>query len=190
MNHNILLVGSLVGASLFCAASAEENLLENGDFSNARGKSVVKWVLPQSTLRGHGDDASYFEYGVAEDSDGGKSLRLAVTEPVTSHFWWQQEVAALPGTEYQLTVRYRGEVEELGAGFAGEDVGLYFLDRDKHWIGYVRASDKEILDGEWHEIELSATSPDEAAFIGVRLGVMGNQAMEFHFDNVVLEFAD
>ncbi|MBC2603349.1 hypothetical protein [Puniceicoccus vermicola] len=192
MKNSILFLGSIAAVSLFSTLHAEANLLSNGGFSNARGKSVVSWTLPQSALKGHGEDASFFEYGVEESESGEKTLRLAVIKSVKFHFWWQQEVKALPATEYALTVRYRGEAlgNDFDSGYGGEDVGLYFLDGDKKWLGYVRSKEEVILDGEWHELEFSATSPDDAAMIGVRLGVMGNRAMEFFFDDAVLNYAN
>ncbi|AHF94906.1 hypothetical protein OPIT5_29735 [Opitutaceae bacterium TAV5] len=184
---------SLIFASV-AIAQTPNNLLQNGDFASGKDRSVTRWVFPQSPLKAHGADADKITWGSDADADGNRFAMVAVSGPVKAHVWWQQEVLAEGGSTYELTVRIAGDIPAgLAAGekkgYAGTDIGIYFLDANNKWIGYQPLPTQQFTT-DWQTVTLKATAPDNAARIGVRLGISSNVEIKARFDDAILILAD
>ncbi|MDR1282887.1 MAG: hypothetical protein LBK99_18995 [Opitutaceae bacterium] len=185
-------------ASVLVASSAtaqtEKNLLANGDFTSGENRRVTRWVFPQSPLKAHGADAEKITWGGETDANGNRFAMLAVSAPVKAHVWWQQEIPAEGGSAYKLTVRIAGAIPTgLAAGgkkgYAGTDIGIYFLDANNKWIGYQPLPTKQFT-ADWQTVTLKVVAPDNATKTGVRLGISSNVEIKARFDDAVLVLAD
>jgi len=181
----------LLAVQALARPGPEANLLANGTFDAVQGGSVYRWMFPPSPLKACGADAAQVERGVDKDATGNAVLFIATTKPMKAHVWWQQEVAAEGGATYTLSVRMAAAVREADGerNYASPDIGIYFLDANGHWLGFERVPPPCDFSPEWKTVSMKVTAPDNAAKIGVRLGIDVSAETKARFDDAVLTVA-
>ncbi len=176
--------------ALAFAQAGGGNLLKNGAFDSGGERKATRWLVPPTPVKNLGGDAEKVDWGVKKDAYENGFLFITTNAPVKLHLWWQQEVAALGGTTYELSLRMAADI----AGSSGEtyvtpDVGLYFLNAEGRWIGYQRLPAPKEFSPEWTVVSMKVTAPDETVKIGVRLGVSTSTELTVRFDDAVLRQA-
>jgi hypothetical protein len=176
--------------ALAFAQTGEGNLLQNGAFESGGERRATRWLVPPTPVKNLGEDAAKIDWGVKKDADENGFLFITTKEPLKLHLWWQQEVAALGGATYELSLRMAAEITGSSGGtYATPDVGLYFLNAEGRWIGYQRLPAPKQFSPEWTEVSMKVTAPDETVKIGVRLGVSTSAELSVRFDDAVLRQA-
>lgn len=182
-----LTASALVTALASAQPEPAPNLLQNGGFNTGEGRSVYRWLVPPTPLKGHGVDAIHIDYGIVMDSFGNPCLGLSTAQPMKAHIWFQQEVTALPAASYELTVRLAGEVVDDGGqrAYLSPDVLIYFLNANGGWIGHEALKGVQFT-ADWQTATLKVSTPEDVAKIGVRLGVRTSAQVKVRFDDAKL----
>lgn len=182
-----LAVSTLLTALSSAQPEPRPNLLQNGDFNTGEGRSVYRWLVPPTPLKGHGVDEIHIDYGIVMDSFGNPCLGLSTAQPIKAHIWFQQEVTALPAANYELTVRLAGEVVDDGGKrpYLSPDILVYYLNANNSWIGHESLKDTQFT-ADWQTATLKVSTPEDAVKIGVRLGMRTSAQVKVRFDDVTL----
>lgn len=196
--HTQELMKKAIIALLITAASvtstlcqAEENLLKNGSFTQFDKGIPTAWNFSKSNYAKLGSPENHVLYGVIDSGRQTSALQLTLTHPVKAHLWWEQTTDALPGSNYSLEITSKAEsVDSVDGGYAGLDIGIYFLDSNNRWIGYANCPNKPKIDGTWQTSTMTVTAPDNAYRIGVRLGIVASRPISVLFDSAKLTYAD
>lgn len=187
----IIRLGVLALSALSIPAQADDgkNLLVNAELSSSDPQHVPNWVFSTWNLQDEPADTGKVDGKVITDTEGHRCLSISSSESLhVMQMWWQnQDAVCVGGSTYELTVSLKGTVK---TGTAWPTIGIYFLDAAGKWIGIqkIGTNDPNSMPPDWQKVQGKVTAPDNAAKIGVRIGVVfsDGQAEIYYKDPVLL----
>ncbi|MFZ2654484.1 MAG: GDSL-type esterase/lipase family protein [Victivallales bacterium] len=166
------------------AEEPDKNLLKNGKINEGDGASTPGWTFSKWQLKDGSPEAKAVEWGIVKEADGNKCLRLATTDKAKIYVWFQQEIACDPAQSYTLTFKSKASPSPISDG-SHYGCLFYLIDNEGHWMGAPQDIPVE-WSGEWKTWTAKITTPENAAKLGVRIGVSFNGKAESFFDNIIL----
>ena len=147
------------------------NVLTNPSLPTSNPHQVPGWVFSTWIFKDNPGAVGQVGGKIAVDTDGKNMLTVASTQSLANIQLWWQTLAPLPcagGSTYELSGVVKGAIK---SGTARPTIGVYFMDATGKWLGF-QALPSDAVQADWQKFDGKVTVPENAATMGVRLGVV------------------